>query len=346
MKIFNYIVSYSSKKILLCPILLFLAFSSVAQDIHFSQFMYSPLTLNPAQTGNFKGSYRLVSNFRRQWSSITIPYQTFGFSADARDFKRIKNLGTGISMYYDRTGDSHFSTLAVNLSTSYRFIFNNVRPEYVSIGIQGGFTQRRIDYSNLSFDNQYNGFYYDPSLPSVETFANAGRIYPNLNVGINYTKYFEKRKSVTGGIALFNITKPGQSFFNNDQIKLDRRLGMNLGLQYQIGDKWDILPASSFMIQGTYKEFILGSSLKYILADNKREYRAIYVGAWGRAKDAGFISVGMDYDEWYFGVSYDVNMSNLRPASNGRGGFEVSVIYIVPPYLPKRLKYKVCPDFM
>lgn len=320
--------------------------TSSSQDIHFSQFMQSPLNLNPAQTGNFKGSYRFAGNFRRQWSSVTIPYQTFGFSADAKDLARLKNANAGLSVYQDKTGDSHFSTLQVNLALSQRFNLKKDKSEYFLLGIQSGFTQRRIDYSNLTYDNQYNGFYYDPSIPNNEIFQNDGRIYANLNAGVNWVKNFEERKNVSAGIAFFNLTKPPQSFFGNSAILLDRRLSLNLGGQYKLSDKWDILPSTLFMAQGTFREWIIGSSVKYIIQDSKQEYRAIYMGGWARTRDAGFVSVGIDYNEWYVGLSYDINFSNLRPASRGRGGFELSVIYIVGELLPKRQKFKVCPEYL
>ena len=34
-----------------------------------------------------------------------------------------------------------------------------------------------------------------------------------------------------------------------------------------------------------------------------------------------------EYDVRIIGLSYDANLSNLRPASNGRGGFELSIKY-------------------
>ena len=40
-----------------------------AQDLHFSQFMNSPLTTNPANTGFIPGGdYRIGINYRNQWS--------------------------------------------------------------------------------------------------------------------------------------------------------------------------------------------------------------------------------------------------------------------------------------
>ena len=47
-----------------------------AQDPHFSQFFSSPLTLNPAFTGKFNGTWRLAANHRDQWPSIPKAYVT------------------------------------------------------------------------------------------------------------------------------------------------------------------------------------------------------------------------------------------------------------------------------
>src|ERR1035437_9240949 len=58
-----------------------------AQDIHFSQYYASPLTLNPALTGLVNGVFRASLNYRNQWFNIptqnTIaPYQTYQASFD------------------------------------------------------------------------------------------------------------------------------------------------------------------------------------------------------------------------------------------------------------------------
>ena len=53
-----------------------------AQDPHFSQFFASPLTLNPAFTGKFSGSWRLAANHRDQWPSIPKAYVTTSASID------------------------------------------------------------------------------------------------------------------------------------------------------------------------------------------------------------------------------------------------------------------------
>ena len=53
-----------------------------SQDIHFSNWQMSPLNLNPAQTGLFEGDGRLIFNYRTQWRSVQVPYNTFSFGGD------------------------------------------------------------------------------------------------------------------------------------------------------------------------------------------------------------------------------------------------------------------------
>ena len=38
-----------------------------AQDVHFTQHFSSPLILNPASTGFFRGDYRVGANHKEQW---------------------------------------------------------------------------------------------------------------------------------------------------------------------------------------------------------------------------------------------------------------------------------------
>ena len=317
------------------------------QDIHFSQYNLSPLNMNPALTGAFDGDYRFVGNHRRQWASVTTPYQTFGLSAEARSpFGKLPGLSGGLSMYLDKAGDSEFTTLQVNLAGAYEIRVSKDSLKHVVIGVQSGVTERRMAYDKLTFDSQYNGSSYDQYQGSNETFPRGKRVYPNLNFGLVYRQKFGERNTLTGGVSWFNVTKPKQSYFNNNVIKLDQRLDFHIRTKLKVAEKFDLIPSVRGQGQGTFRELILGANVKYILSDEQYKYRAVYLGAWMRTGDAGYLSVGMDYDSWHVGLSYDLNFSNLRPASLGRGGLEIAVIYILRNLLPERVPYKICPDYI
>jgi len=60
---------HSFKNITLA-LFLVLSFQLHAQDIHYSQFDRSPLNINPALTGLFKGDLRFIGNYRSQWNRV------------------------------------------------------------------------------------------------------------------------------------------------------------------------------------------------------------------------------------------------------------------------------------
>ena len=62
-----------------------------AQDIHFSQFYENGILRNPALTGIFSGDYKAGVNYRTQWSSISVPFQTMLATAEDRKSTRLNS---------------------------------------------------------------------------------------------------------------------------------------------------------------------------------------------------------------------------------------------------------------
>lgn len=330
------------KNCLLAIALLFTTISK-GQDIHFSQFLYSPLNLNPATTGDFDGGFRFVGNGRRQWNSVTVPYQTYAFSTDAHDFARLKNVGAGMSLFHDNAGDSRLNTNQLNLSASYNVVLTSTQS--IRVGIQSGITQRRINNNKLTFDNQFQDERYNPDINPNESLENLGRTYANINTGLVYNVTPIGKPSLSVGISFFNINKPKQSYFDQNTIRLDRRLNFHVASVIATGKKTDLMPAFLFMKQGTFHEFNIGTSLRYNMTKKDGPYRAVSGGIFSRLADAALVTGGVYIDKLFVGVSYDINYSKLTQASSARGGLEVAVIYIIAPPV-KRMKYKYCPDFI
>lgn len=320
--------------------------SIVAQDLHYSLFDMTPLNLNPATAGQFDGDYRFVGNHRHQWKSVTVPYTTFSVAADVNDFFKGKNFHTGIQINQDRAGDSRFNTFMINWSLAYSKYMNSDSSFVLTGAIMPGVANRSIDYTDLRFDNQYNGWTYDAALSNNESFQRESRTYFNLAAGIYGSYEVDQDKKFNGGFSLFNLTSPKQSFFNEDAIKLDTRWVFHGGADIMVTDKIDALPSFQIMGQGTYKEILFGSKVRYTLQDMRGVYRAVYGGIYYRNKDAGYIMAGLDYDNWKFGLSYDVNLSSLKPASNGRGALEFALIYILKIYNPEIVQRRICRDYM
>ena len=80
-----------------------------------------------------------------------------------------------------------------------------------------------------------------------------------------------------------------------------------------------------------------------MIANNGSDNPAsIYVGSWVRLNDAIVPYVGLEFSGMRLGLTYDVNTSTLKTASQGQGGFEMSLIYV---YKPSTERVLNCPKF-
>ena len=314
------------------------------QDIHFTQFFHTPLALSPASIGQFDGDYRFNGVYRQQWRSVTTPYRTFGFGADAASFLGVDGLGVGAWLYNDRAGDSRLNTFHFSLGGSWTERFGDASEHAVTGGLQLGITAISIDQADLSFDAQYNGFYYDPALATNENFARSALSHPDVHAGVRYAYTPAPRERIEAGFALFNLTTPEIGFQGGPGSPLDTRSVFHVITQFPVGEKLDVLPMVQYMAQGKFRELNIGGSVRHILLDRYGLTRAVRLGAYYRAADAGNLYAGLEYDDWTFGISYDINLSDLEPASNNRGALELTAIYIIRrrPLVPVR--YKACPD--
>ncbi|MFA5575047.1 MAG: PorP/SprF family type IX secretion system membrane protein [Brumimicrobium sp.] len=314
-----------------------------AQDIHWSQFDHNPVLQNPVNVGQFNGDYRIHANYRDQWRSVTVPFNTFSVSGEVKNV--YKNLNIGAFIMTDVAGDGKYSTVEFQPSASYTLKLSSDSTHLIRPGLQFGLNFRSLNSDAFYFDNQWNGQYFDPNLATNETFDRESRANFTVGVGLGYEFQKGKRERIQLGIGLFNINQPDQGFFGQ-KVKRDMRLNLYARAEYKIGFDWDVLPSLQMNLQGTYREFIIGSQIRYILKDRLGEYRAVMAGIYSRTVDALFVSVGMEYQNWWAGFSYDINYSDLTPASNVRGGFEISLRYIIHHFKPKKIQHRICPDYI
>lgn len=315
-----------------------------AQDIHWSQFNDNQIFQNPGNAGNFKGDYRIIANYRSQWKSVTVPFSTISFSGDTK-LNKYKKIGLGILFFNDAAGDGKFRTIEFQTNISYLLKLSSDSTHTLRPGVNIGVNHRQINWNQLTFDNQYNGITFDPTLPTNETYQNQQNTNISLGLGSVYEYRKNDRHKISGGLSFFNINQPNQGFFG-ENVKRDVRTSIFVKGTYKLNERIDILPSISVQYQGKYQEMIVGSNIKYTLLQNSTHYQAFYFGGWLRRKDAGYLSVGLDYQNWFFGMSYDFNISKLIQASNVRGGIEFACRYIINRFKPKKISHRICPDFI
>lgn len=330
----------------LLSLLIFSSVSILAQDVHFSQFYNSPLYLNPANTGSIqRGELRINALQRTQWKSVTKPFNSFFLSGDIEGPFKKKNLGLGLTLLNDIAGDSRFKTFSVQALIASGLQIGDGGQELRG-GIQIGFTQQSLDAADLQYGAQYTGSIFDPQASSQE-LGNFNKVsHLDIGGGLEYIREKNDRNYQRIGISLYNLTAPAVGFIKDSPAKLDPRINAQIELSAKLSDDFDIVPSFQFMSQGTYKELLIGTRFRYVLRDDVMAFRRLYIGGFGRLKDAAYVQVGMDYDRWTFGLSYDVNLSSLEVASNNRGGLEIAVIYVIDLFREVREPHRKCPVYL
>lgn len=319
-----------------------------AQDIHLSQFNSCPQNLNPAQAGIFDGDWRFVGNYRSQWSVIPVPYKTFSLSSDTRLKSNMKNAvpALGVIFNTDKAGDSKFGTTQILMSASIIKKLNKDSTHFISIGIQPGISTKSFNANALTFDSQYDGDKYNSALNSGENYSNMRITYFDIGGGLVYLWKKNQRTQLNMGISAFHLNKPKQSFYDDKSIKLDTKTTISGLLQFPVAAKLDVIPTFLYQKQGKFNETVLGAFGKYYLQPIDGMITAVSLGGFYRAKDAFILVANMDYRSFIVGVSYDVNTSKLIAATNNRGGFEISIIYIIKKPIIFVAKKRVCPIYM
>lgn len=322
--------------------------SAWAQDIHYSQFNSSPLNLNPAQTGLFDGDWRFAANYRGQWAAIPVPYKTFSLSAENRLKTKLKNdvPAAGIILNTDKAGDSRFSTTQVFVSLSYIKKLTKDSANFLSLSLQPGISTKSFDINQLTFDNQFDGDSYNAALSSGESFSKTRITYFDMGGGLAYLWRKNARTQANIGVSFMHLNKPKQSFFDNDAIRLDPKTAIGGLLEWPVAAKLDVIPTVLYQTQGKFHETVFGLFGKYYLKPINGQTTAVSLGGFLRSKDAFILAANMDYRNFNVGVSYDLNTSKLIAATNHRGGFEISVIYIFKKLVPFVAKKRVCPVYM
>jgi type IX secretion system PorP/SprF family membrane protein len=327
--------------------LLFIALTSrtaVAQDIHFSLYAETPSIINPALAGVTYNT-RVSVNFKDQWANVGSRYRTMGFSFDQTiKHKKLKGnyFAVSANIFKDEAGDAHLKTLNPNLGVAYLQKIN--KRMKLSGGLQGGFFYRTIDISGLRWGEQYDGYNYNPELPSGEgtpprsaitSFDMGGGI--NLNF-LQSDKFLSAKNAAKFdvGISAYHYSL-GRSSFIIPSEKLKTRACAYFNGDFNIPNSNNaIMPSFLYMRQGPSSEFIAGALFKFIIGDQStytalRKPRALSVGGYYRYKDAIIPTILYQHNRYALGMSYDFNISALTPATNRRGGFELMLRYNVFP---------------
>ncbi len=315
--------------------------SLIAQDALFTQQALNPLTLNPALAGQTH-AMRASVHHRSQWRSVAIPFTT---SAAAFDMalgddlkKKTGRFGVGLLLSRDRAGEPQFTSSAALLNLAYHV--NLSAASKLSAGLNAGFDQHVAATPSGEWGSQYNGYQFDPSISSGESFGADQQSHIDLGGGVVFSsgsnsngRKINKSWELNIGMAAYHMgrvtlaradwmtyeTAPRYTGFVNGKIAL----GMS---------SLALLPAVYYHHQGAFQQTLLGSFLQFDLNDarsfsSSQKPMTAAIGIFCRTGDAIIAKAQYEFSDFAIGLSYDFNYSGLSAISNGRGGMELALVW-------------------
>lgn len=333
------------KRIPIIGCVLFVAAMSAAdaQNPVFSQYYSSGLYLNPALAGLEKDTY-FGMNYRTQWSNLSLPFSTFQFSyiqPITKPGTRKKHWGgLGLSFLNDVAGtNKEFTTNGLAISFAYDLHLNRFGNNVISLALQGGASQQRINYNSMRWSSQYSSFTgYDESLPGETGLVSDNMFHPVFNAGMMWY-YTNKQRNLShystaiyNGVAVYNLVR-SNGFYLNKKADASLLYKVHGGFISTWSRKVDISPNYLIQYQEKSLQVNVGMYAGYTVTNNGPSSRSgnvkVNLGAWYRLQDAIILSGGLSNAIWNVAFSYDSNVFSLSKTFGYGSSFEVSLSYKV-----------------
>jgi type IX secretion system PorP/SprF family membrane protein len=343
---FGYLIRTMKRFLFLITLFSLLQLNSNAQDPGFSQFFSSPLTLNPALTGKFDGTFRLALNYRDQWPSVSKAFVTSTVSADLNvlqgQLSELDSWGMGFMGMADKTANGILTSNYLSFSTAYHKGLDEDGLNQIGVGFQGSYATKRLDGTKLNFEDeldQFGGWTNPTNEPLNDRMISVN--YFDFNAGIFYNGSTNGYNNFYLGTSFYHINRPRESF---------------TGVYYTLTPRFTVhgggyLPASENAVihlsalhsrQAGASITVIGGAVALNANYDEENPTNFYAGTWLRFGDAIIPYIGLEFNDIHIGATYDVNFSNLKTASQSRGGIEISLVYINRPLGKRNVP---CPKF-
>lgn len=297
-----------------------------AQDASFSQFSKIEHWYNPARAGVMQDDVKASILYRRQWSSGLQGYRTNGANVEWN--ARKAPFALGLAIVDDKAGQADLKTFNAALSAAYHQRLT--RKSILSAGLQIGFVQRKIDLAGLTWDEQFNGYQFDPSLDSKERqFSNSTGNRIDLGMGVYYIH--EKPFAYGGGYAFHHLGQD-MTFLQNGKDRLNIRQVISGFVEKDFrkyGGRLDVLitrqrGAMEYVVMAR-NEYRFGDDSRYTTENNSS---AVFAGCGLRWNSAIIPMVGFEWERRFeIAITYDIVYSSLAKATTFSGGPEISLTY-------------------
>ena len=252
-------------------------------------------------------------------------------------------FGVGIMGYSDKAGNGALNSTYYAVSMAYHKGLDEDGYHQLGAGFQATYMNRALDLTKVTFADQLTPFGFTGVTSESFSSDQVKLHYLDLNAGVLYNGSTNGYNNFYLGASMYHINRPKETFREGNFL-LNSRTTLQAGAKLPLGSYNAIHLAANHSMQAKAHNTMFGGAYAMTLNTDENNPTTVYAGTWYRFGDALIPYLGLEFGEWHFGASYDVNTSSLKPASNSRGGVEISLIYIKK-YVDPNMKKLNCPKF-
>ena len=312
-----------SKKVLLfIGFFLLTSLSMLSQDVMFSQFNNNRNYLNPAFVGS-KECPTLTMSYRNQWPALRRQYVTSMLTYD-QHFKRSRNA-FGVILINDQQGNGSYSLNSGSL------LFSNcqklTRKSCLKFGMEMSYRQRFLDWSNLTFEDSFDGTEFIPGSTS-EILSYSGKIhYFDIGGGLLYVN-----ENFYLGVSGHHLNSPNESLLFGESPTY-RRYTVNAGGMINLSkNNYNRQPVTMspnivYSVQGQAQQITLLTTINKGMFIGGAGIRGVIGNDY---TDSVILNLGVGNEDYAFSYTYDLTTSKLNPSIGGAN--EISLVIKVKCY--------------
>jgi hypothetical protein len=150
------------------------------------------------------------------------------------------------------------------------------------------------------------------------------------SVGMSYNSQLGEndKSNIFFGLAYHHFNRSKNiSFYSSTEVEMEPKMVGSAGMRLSMTEFSYFTVQADHSRQGAYSETMAGALYSWKLNDSENSPYTFHAGAYFRWKDAFIPVAKLEMKPIAVAVSYDANISQLKPGSRGQGGFEVSLTY-------------------
>ncbi|PTT04041.1 hypothetical protein DBR11_00730 [Pedobacter sp. HMWF019] len=299
---------------LLCIAMMCLSVMKIyAQDPRVSQYNSIPLLVNPAQTGDFEGRYRILGLASKVYTDVSENY----FYNASLDYRIGKSGSWAVGLNYLQSGSKNFPVNGryYGLSVAKGIFLDQAHVQELRLGAQASYIKGHIDQNKGSYDRFLDVGAFRHEKRSVTEPNYIGDVsYLNYSIGAKYLFTLDRLKVQTG-FSAYNITNPEYNFLYKGSLLKRYRVTALTSLFYQVNPKNGLKVEQYSWKEGVFlrdykaKRDTAGIhettyGLTWMRFDKEN---VLSLGLFTRSWQSGYVVAGMNLsDRWGLSASYEV----------------------------------------